>query len=75
MASATLSHLRDPSDIVVEMAIRQEEVLESLKKSKAKEVQVGQGQKRKFFPKKGAQKGGAAKKAKSEVVCYKCDKK
>ena len=52
MASATLSHLRDPSDIVIEMALRQEEVLESLEKSKAKGVQVGPSQKRKFFPKK-----------------------
>ena len=38
LASATLSHLRNPSGIVVEMVVRQEEVLESLEKSRAKGV-------------------------------------
>ena len=33
------------------------------------------GRKRKFFKKKDAQKGVAAKKRKADIVCYKCNKK
>ena len=75
LTRAMLLHIRDPCDVVVEMALRNEEMLAFLERNKAKEVQVGQSQKRKFFHKKGAHKGGAAKKGKAEVVCYKCDKK
>lgn len=74
LAKAMLRHIRDSSD-VVEMALRNEETQAFLERNKAKEAQGGQSKKRKFFHKKGAQKGGAAKKGKAEVVCYKCDKK
>ena len=65
LARATLPHIRDPSNVVVEMALRHKEILDSLEKSKANDVQVGQNHKRKFFPKE----------RKSEIVCFKCDKK
>lgn len=52
LARATLPHIRDPSDFLVEMALRHEELLDSLEKSKANEVLVEQGQKMKLFLRK-----------------------
>lgn len=49
LARATLPHIKDPCDVVVEMALRHEEMLASLEKNTAKEDHVGKGQKRKFF--------------------------
>ena len=59
----------------MEMSIRYEEMLATCAREKPIEIQGSQGRKRKFFKKKGAQRGYTAKKAKAELVCYKCDKK
>lgn len=41
LARAMLSHIRDPCHVVVEMALRHEEMLAFLERNKGKEVQVG----------------------------------
>ena len=56
LAKATLSHIRDTFNVLVEMALRQEEMSAFLNGNKAWGAQGGQNQKRKYFHKKGAQK-------------------
>ena len=41
LARAMLPHIRDPCDVVVEMALRHEEMLAFLERNKSKEVQMG----------------------------------
>lgn len=50
-------------------------MLSTFGKGKSVETQGFQGKKRKFFKEKGAQKGGAVKKEKDDVVYFKCNNK
>ena len=70
-----MTHIRKPCHVVVEMTIRHEEMLSVSAQEKPFESQGLRGKKRTFFKRKGSHKGDAAKKAKANLVCYKCDKK
>lgn len=64
IASVTLPHLHDPCNVIVEMAIRHEEMIAAYGKEKQIETKSSLGKKRKFFKKKGTLKGEASKNAK-----------